>query len=67
MSMPISIPDWLVGSVAAIVASAAVRALPEPAPMGSLFYQWLYRFGNLLLANMDRASAAKKISEGEGK
>ena len=53
------IPSWLLGSVAALVASAAVRALPEPMPMGSRLYLWLYNFAHLVLSNYDKLKAAK--------
>jgi hypothetical protein len=38
------------------VASAAARALPEPTPMGSRLYLWLYRFAYLVLANFDKVT-----------
>jgi len=44
---------------AALVTSAAARALPEPTPAGSRFYLWAYRFAHYLLANFDKASANK--------
>ncbi len=48
------IPTWLIGSAAALVASAAVRALPDPVPMGSRFYLWFFRFAHGLLSNYDK-------------
>ena len=51
--------QWLTGGVAAIVLSAAVRALPEPLPMGSRGYLFVYRFANNLLANFDLADKFK--------
>jgi len=51
-------PSWLTGAVAAIVLSAAARALPEPVPMGSRLYLWLYRFVQNLLANFDKTAGA---------
>jgi len=52
------IPDWLLhtatGATAALVFSAAARALPEPVPTGSRFYLWFYRFAQNLLANFDK-------------
>ena len=42
------------GGVLAVVASSAVRALPAPTPTGNPFYGWLYRFSNLILANVDK-------------
>lgn len=53
--MNIVIPSWLTGAMAAIVLSAAARALPDPAPMGSRLYLWLYRFAQNLLANFDKS------------
>ena len=46
----------LTGGTAALVASAAARALPEPTPLGSRFYLWFYRFAHLLLANFDKVT-----------
>jgi hypothetical protein len=40
--------------MAAIVLSAAARALPDPAPMGSRLYLWFFRFAQNLLANFDK-------------
>lgn len=48
------VPVWLMGSVGALVASAAVRALPAPEPMGSKVYLWFYQFTHALLANFDK-------------
>jgi hypothetical protein len=45
---------WAVGGGVALLASAAARALPEPQPMGSRFYLWLYRFAQNVLANFDK-------------
>ncbi|MGA2268190.1 MAG: hypothetical protein ABSH44_06935 [Bryobacteraceae bacterium] len=50
----------LTGGTAALVASAAARALPEPTPMGSRFYLWFYRFTHVLLANFDKVTDAGK-------
>lgn len=48
------------GAIAAVVASAAVRALPEPpAEHGSMFYRWLYNFTHGILANFDKVGAKK--------
>jgi hypothetical protein len=47
------------GAVMALIASAAIRALPEPAQGGNLFYLWLYNFGHTLLANFDKLGAKK--------
>ena len=48
--------NLLTGGTAALVASAAARALPEPTPMGSRLYLWLYRFAHLVLANFDKVT-----------
>ena len=48
--------NLLTGGTAALVASAAARALPEPRPMGSRLYLWLYRFAHLILANFDKVT-----------
>jgi hypothetical protein len=53
------IPEWLTGAVAAIILSAAVRALPEP-ENGNKFYLWFYRFTHRLLANFDKANLKPK-------
>lgn len=44
---------WLTGPAGWWVFSCLVRSLPEPVPMGSRFYLWMYRFVNLLAANKD--------------
>jgi hypothetical protein len=54
--MHIAIPAWLTGAVAAVVLSAAARALPDPTPSGSRLYLWLYRFAQNLLANFDKGN-----------
>ena len=43
-----------IGSAGALVLSAAARALPEPAPLGSRLYAWFYQLAHLLLANFDK-------------
>lgn len=48
--------NLLTGSTAALVASAAARALPDPTPTGSRLYLWLYRFAHLVLANFDKVA-----------
>jgi hypothetical protein len=55
--MSLDIQQYISGAVAAIVLSAAVRALPEPEPMGNKFYGWFYRFTHGLLANFDKLKA----------
>ena len=47
--------NFLTGSAGALIASAAARALPEPAPMGSRLYLWFYRFVHFILANFDKS------------
>jgi len=47
---------WLQGGAAALILSAAARALPKPEPKGSQFYLWLYNFAGYLLANFDRTT-----------
>lgn len=54
------IVTWLVGGGAALIASAAVRALPEPAPNGNQAYLWAYKTIHFLLANFDKSSGAGK-------
>lgn len=44
------------GAFAALVASAAVRAMPAPLSGGSRFYLWFYGFLQLLLANIDKST-----------
>ena len=48
------IVHWVVAGSAALLFSAAARALPEPAPMGSKLYLWFYNFAHSLLANFDK-------------
>lgn len=50
---------WLTGPAGWWVFSCLVRSLPEPVPMGSRFYLWLYRFLNLLAANKDLVDKTK--------
>lgn len=45
----------LTGSAGALMASAAARALPEPAAGGSQVYAWFYQFAHFILANFDKA------------
>jgi hypothetical protein len=49
------IAQVIYGGTGALVLSAAARSLPDPAPMGSRFYLWFYRFAQTLLANFDKA------------
>jgi hypothetical protein len=52
--------NTLTGSAAALVASAAARALPEPAEKGSRVYLWFYRFAHFILANFDKSQAVNE-------
>ena len=47
--------NTLTGSAAALIASAAARALPQPVANGSRLYLWFYRFAHFILANFDKA------------
>jgi hypothetical protein len=47
------------GGAAFSVLSAAARALPEPLPMGSRLYLFLYRFVQNLLSNFDKTDAVR--------
>ena len=49
------------GSAGALVASAAARALPEPAVNGSRFYVWFYQFAHFILANFDKTQIGNDI------
>jgi hypothetical protein len=49
-------PVWF---IAAIVLSWIARALPEPLPNGSRFYQFVYNFAHIALANKDLIVKAK--------
>lgn len=49
-----SILSWAAAGGAALVLSAAARALPEPQPMGSRLYLWFYNFSHGMLANFDK-------------
>ncbi len=51
--------QWLVGGGAALVISAAVRSLPEPASNGSPVYLWAYRTIHAIFANWDKVGVAK--------
>jgi hypothetical protein len=55
--------NLLQGAAGALILSAAVRALPKP-PEPAVgfwqnFYSWLYRFANLVLANLDKVRNGK--------
>jgi len=54
--MPPYLLHLLTGSAAALVLSAAARALPDPTPGGPRFYLWFFRFAHLVLANFDKAA-----------
>jgi hypothetical protein len=51
--------NYLIGGGAALVASAAARALPKPDPAGSKAYGFLYAFAQNILANFDKNQPAK--------
>jgi len=55
--MHLDLGTLFTGGAGAILLSAAARALPEPVPSGNFFYQWLYRFAHLLLANFDKVES----------
>jgi len=57
------LPTWLLGSAAALVLSAAVRALPDPEPKGNRFYLWLFRFTHFVLSNYDKLTESKGGSQ----
>lgn len=46
--------NLLTGSAAALVVSAAARALPQPVSTGSPVYAWFYQFTHIILANFDK-------------
>lgn len=62
-----TVPSWVWGSGGALVASAAVRALPTPAPMGNRFYLWFFNFTHGMLANWDKLGSPANliVSPGE--
>lgn len=43
------------------VFSAAIGAMPTPKTDGSLFYQFVFRFGHILSGNVNRAAVALKV------
>ena len=47
--------SFLRGLITLWVFSAAVSAMGAPGATSSQLYQWLYRFGHLLAANLDRS------------
>jgi hypothetical protein len=51
--------DWVLAGAGSQVLSAFARALPEPVPMGSRFYLFVYRFCNALLINWDLSGKEK--------
>jgi hypothetical protein len=59
--MPQNVLNLLMGSAAALVLSAAARALPEPIALGSRFYTWFYQFAHLILANFDKAQIGNDV------
>jgi len=48
--------NLLTGGTAALVASAAARALPDPQPAGLPLYLWFYPFAHLVSANFDKVT-----------
>ena len=56
--------NTLTGSAAALVASAAARALPQPVEHGSRLYLWFYRFAHFILANFDKTQVANDNQPG---
>jgi hypothetical protein len=54
-----SVLNLLTGSAGALVASAAARALPQPAADGSRVYAWFYQFAHIILANFDKVQAGQ--------
>jgi hypothetical protein len=58
------IPPWLTGGVAALVLSAAARALPDPRSNDSRVYLWFYNFAHALLANFDKVGQGAGLEKG---
>jgi hypothetical protein len=59
----LQVPQWLLGSVGALILSAAALALPAPHPATSFWtgvYLWFYNFTHAILANWG------KITSGNG-
>jgi hypothetical protein len=54
-----SVLNLLTGSAGALVASAAARALPQPAADGSRVYAWFYQFAHIILANFDKVQVGQ--------
>lgn len=48
------------GAIAAWILSSAARALPEPLPMGSRLYLFVYNFAHSLMANWDKVISRAK-------
>jgi hypothetical protein len=53
------VAKYLAGGGAAMLFSAAARALPVPDPNGSAVYGFLYRFIQNVMANFDKAQTSK--------
>jgi hypothetical protein len=49
------------GAIIALLISAAVRALPDPEPMGSKFYAWFFKFTHFVLSNYDKTWPGLKL------
>lgn len=60
--MTLDLTTYAQGAIAAIVLSAAVRALPDPEPKGNKAYLFLFNFAHALLANFDKLAASKARS-----
>lgn len=52
--------NWVTGGTAMWVFSAAIRSLPDPAPMGNRFYLFLFKFLHVVGANFDKSDGAGK-------
>jgi len=51
--------QFLLNGGAALVLSAAARALPDPVPSSSRVYLWFFVFANLLLVNKEKLDKSK--------
>lgn len=59
-----NVRNLLMGSAGALSLSAAARALPEPAPLGSRFYMWFYQSAHISLANFDKVQIGNDVQSG---
>jgi hypothetical protein len=62
LSLPEHLTDVMGGGGGVLLVSAAFRALPEPTEKSGGFYQWFYRFGNILFAAKTTPPAAKPVA-----